>query len=155
MRSEAHLARAFSHRRALDNSGPVGNVSLLRILVAILVDESKARSGNALIFANYLSHTTREIRSYRKVVFHQHLYHRSLLRSVDDSLKASELLPNLWTNPSRAAEAFWELGRFAQASECFKMAANAASSDDVKAQLFLRADEASEMCRLNSLPAFS
>ncbi len=95
--------------------------------------------------------TLQQVRIRRKALFHEKLHHRSLLRSLQDSLRAAALLPHLWTNPSRAAEAFYALGRFDEAAECFRSAARAATNDDVRGQFLSKAKLADAEAQRRSL----
>lgn len=68
-------------------------------------------------------------------------------RSLDDSLAAAALLPHLWTNPNRAAEALAALRRPRAASACFAAAGAAAAAsgrDDVATQFAARAAAAAQ-----------
>jgi len=65
-----------------------------------------------------------------------------LVRSLDDSLAAADLLPHLWTNPNRAAETLTALGRPRAAAACFKAAERAALASgrsDVASQFATKA----------------
>mmetsp|Transcript_68847 Transcript_68847/g.118176 ORF Transcript_68847/g.118176 Transcript_68847/m.118176 type:complete len:258 (+) Transcript_68847:285-1058(+) len=146
LRSEAYLARAFSHRLALqqlkESDGPnakyasgsmsghedaTNNGSQSRLDVSPLAAVRRSDYGNGATAI------------YKRACFHQALYHRALLRSLADSVRAAALLPKLYNNPARAAMVFVCLSKFDEASECFMVAAEAASNEEVKSQFLEKA----------------
>lgn len=143
MRSEAYLGRAFFHSVALDqlNAANAGSdpAHKLSALACLLVSELRRTEANPAYVAAFASEACRVLTTLRKIAFHEKLYRKALLCSLRDSLLAAELLPKLWTNPSRAAEVFSALSRFEEASACFEAAANAASDGDLKAQFLAKA----------------
>ena len=142
MRSEALLARGFSHRSALDDL-EVYDESYVRTLAWIPAIPSPSASLSLLKLQ--LDEAERAVRSSRKAGFHLALYNRSLLGALRDSVTATKLLPHLWANPSRAAEIFTLLGRYPEAAKYYRMAAESTSSEDARNLSLARARAAEDV----------
>jgi tetratricopeptide (TPR) repeat protein len=126
LRASAFLQQARSHKRILQQDLQEWSLPDSETLQGLLLEASKGASATALMANSILQKLEmdgkRQQAKLRKIQYRHGLYQMSLLRAMQDSLRATALLPNYSTSWLRAGELLSQLWKLKESRQYYEKA---------------------------------
>jgi tetratricopeptide (TPR) repeat protein len=124
MRATAYLQRAGTHKKQLKEivNELIAMVPDMRILQSMYDEASSQPAIANSVFRRIIDDTMTQEKQFRRTQYRHGLYQYALLQAAQDSLRATQLMPNYATSWLRAGEILSELWKLKESAQYYERA---------------------------------